>query len=406
MRILDRYIIRLFLLNLLILFVVVIGLIVLLDLIINFDEFVQAAQRMEGDGWGRVAGTARVIVDFYTPLVFLFYVYLAGLLPLGAAAFTLATLIRNRELTAMLAGGVSMYRIAMPILVLGFGVNLLMVADQELVLPELARKVGRSHSDLKEGGARAIELRFAPDGKGALFTARAFDPQSGVMKDLTILRRRPTGDGTYGRAVERITADRATWNEANGGWVLENGVAVRREIQRDTDSTAERGSAAPAFASVRSDPQTNSGAGSGALDAREHYAIDFFPSDLDPTTIMLREKSRYRQLLSLRQLGEMIEKPEIVNAGELHRIRHTRFSMVVVNMLILAMGLPYFLRRAPGNLMVPSVKAAALGVGAWGGGFILVQVPAGDLLPPAAVAWLPVAIYLPIAFYLMDSVET
>src|ERR1043165_8386447 len=102
MSILDRYISRQFLFNFVTLFVVIGGLYVLLDLIVNFDEFVKAAQRTESQGVIERAGeTAYKIWDFYWPSMFQLYNYMAGLLPVGAAGFTLAGLVRNRELVAM-----------------------------------------------------------------------------------------------------------------------------------------------------------------------------------------------------------------------------------------------------------------------------------------------------------------
>jgi lipopolysaccharide export LptBFGC system permease protein LptF len=120
---------------------------------------------------------------------------------------------------------------------------------------------------------------------------------------------------------------------------------------------------------------------------------------------MLNKRASFRSLLSLRQLSELIHNSGAIDIAEMQRIRHSRFSMVVVNMLILIMGVPYFLLRAPSNMLAQSVKAAITCVGAWAGGFVMMQIAPGSL-PPALVAWLPVVFYLPMAVYMMDTVET
>lgn len=387
MKTLDRYIIRQFLTNFAILFMVVVGLIVLLDLIINFDEFVQAGQKLEGGWMTRAVGVARIAAGFYGPMLFLFYDYLVGLLPLGAAAFTLAGLIRHRELLAMLAGGVSMHRIAMPILALGFAANVLMLVNQEVILPHFADELNRSHSDLKElETGHQIELRFVPDGNGALFTAAGFDEQTHEIHDLTILQRKPMQSGQYGRAERRITAEQAEWDADRGGWRLTDGLAVDRRMARGDDDPAAR--------------------------ARSPEPVRFVKSDLDPTTLLFREQSRYSQLLSFRQLGRLMGKPEIVDLARLQRIRHSRLSMFVINLTILAMGLPFFMLRVPQNLLIPAVKAAALCIGAWGSAFVAFQIaPGASAMLPAGwgaivIAWAPVVLYVPLAVYLMESVET
>jgi len=375
---LDRYILKLFITNLVILFVVMVGLIVLLDLISNFDEFVQAAQRTEGGSLTRAWTTIKVAADFYGPMVFLFYVYMVGLLPVGAAGFTMATLIRNRELIAIMAGGISLHRVAMPILIVGFGANMLMIANQEFVLPSLAQKLGRSRSDIKVGEIRKTPIQMMRDGSGALFTAAAFDLSDQELQQPRILIRERLEGGGFGRAVERISATQAFWDEQAGGWQLVDGYAIQRTSQGQTRAS---------------------------LTARPKREIAFLESDLDPVSIMLNRRSSFRNLLSLTQLSQLIESSGAVDIGELQRIRHSRFSLVVINMLILIMGVPLFLMRAPGNMLTQSVKAAVLCVGAWASGFIMLQIAPGSL-PPALVAWMPVVFYLPMAVYMMDTVET
>lgn len=409
MKILDGYIIRLFLLNLLILFVVITGLILLINLIVNFDTFVNAAAQEGGSGPYRVGRVIVLAADFYGPQIFLYYNYMVGVLPVGAAAFTFTQLVRNHELTAMLAGGISMQRLAMPVLALGFATNVLMVLNQELVLPNLAEKLQRRHADIRHGGIRDLAVHFMPDSYGSLYTADGFEVSTQTLRDVTILVREPvdeTGE-RFGWASRRITAERAEWDEERDGWRLINGIAVLRE-----PSGTAAGSAGSAAIQAVADDRRLKGADGGAdgelggdLQVRRRQAVDFIASDLDPVSIVQRERQRFRQLLSTQQLNELMERSAILDPAELQRVKHSRLSLVVVNMLILAMGLPFFMLRSPGNMLMQTVKAAPLCIGAWGAGFMLMQIQPGGL-PPIAVAWLPVALYAPMAVYLMDSIET
>lgn len=378
MKTLDRYILRLFLTNLVILFAVAVGLIVLLDLITNFDEFVQAAQRLGGSGIGRAWSLVVIAFDFYGPMVFLLYVYMVGLLPIGAAGFTFATLIRNRELVAMMAGGVSLHRVAMPVLVIGFVANVAMIADQEFILPAMASKLGRSRAEIKVGEIRSTPIRMMRDGNGALFTAASFDPKNQMMTNVAVLIREDLGSGRFGRATERISATQALWDAERHGWQFVDGYAIQRNVDADAATS---------------------------LTARPRREVEFLASDLSPIAIMLNKRAAFRSLLSLRQLSQLIRNSGAIDIAEMQRIRHSRFSMVVVNMLILIMGTPFFLLRAPSNMLAQSVKAAVTCVGAWAGGFVMMQIAPGSM-PPALVAWMPVVFYLPMAVYMMDTVET
>lgn len=378
MNILYRYIARQFLFNMFMLFVVVCSLYVLLDLILNFDEFAKLGESAEGAGLSHLFGKMGA---YYWPRVFMLYGYMVGLLPVGAAGFTLAAMVRNRELVAVLAGGLSMYRVAAPILMFTFLANVVMVANQELVLPALAYRLTEGHTQLRRDGAKLKSLTFLRDGQGALFSCKSYDFESQTMNGVTILQRAHVGNGLYDRAVVRISATQALWDEQRGGWELIGGKAIR--------SYTEPVARAETFQTQRTDDE------------------DFIHSDLSPDTIMLREKERFRQMLSTWQVTQLIEQPGAVSTQlpDLLRLRHSRFSMVVVNMLIVMMGLPYFLLRSPEPLLLPAIRAAMLCVPAWAGGFVMHQISV-ETLPPAAIAWLPVAIYLPIAFYKMDTVET
>jgi lipopolysaccharide export system permease protein len=372
---LDRYIIRQFIVNFVILFVVMVGLVIMVELIANFDEFVQAAQRQQEQVGltQQIGNILYLMADFYGPMIFLYYDYFVGVLPVAAAAFTLAALSRNRELTAMLAGGISLHRVAMPILAMGLAANILAVANQEFALPHFAQKLSRARSDIKLGHIRAAVIRFVPDAEGSLFSAAAFEVEAQSLRELTVLKRQKVGEGVYGRTTERITAHSAHWDDEAAGWRLTGGKSQSRE-------SAE----------------------AGVQDLPEGYVLK---TDLSPITLLLREKARVRQLLNMHQLNELIANSQTVNIAELMRIKQTRFSLPLINLLILAMGTSFFLLRVPGNLLVQTVKAAPLVIGAWAGGYVMLQTPP-TYLPPAAIAWLPIAIYLPQAYWLWDTIET
>ena len=387
MKVIDRYIIRQFLVNYLVLFAALMLLIITLDLIVNIDEFTQVTDRLAEDAsaWAQFTEVVWAILDFYGPQVFLFYVYAAGVLPIAAAGFTFAALMRHRELTAMLAGGISLYRVAVPVLLVGCAMSALVLVDQELIIPALRDKLTRTHKHVKAGDIWPFAVEFVPDmidadGDGVyehnlLFYSKKYDNKTQTMERPTILRR-----DRHGRAVEKITAAQAEWDDTRKGWELIDGYSVQQSATDAAGATNVR----------QIDPEP----------------IEFLPSGLDPTTLMLHRNSRMRQLLSLSELTDLMKRGgKIVPTAELERLRHGRFSMMVINVLILAMGLPFFLVRVPVNLLAASVRAAPLCLGAWAGSFIMMQMGTGSI-PPALGAWLPTVMYLPVALFMLDRIKT
>ena len=375
MKTLDRYIIRMFLVNFSILFIVIMGLITLLDLIINVDEFVQAGETVSDSPMGRFFATLSMIVDFYGPMVFLFYVYIGGLLPIAAAGFTLSQMVRNRELIAILASGISMRRVALPIMIAGLITNIVLFIDQEVVIPSVVLKLQRGQSDMKDGGGATFRFHFVPDKNGALFSAAEFDPNNQEMHKVTILPRDETK-----RAFERITASTAIWNPEKGGWELVDGEKVRRVV----DTTAI-------------DPEDRRG--------QKKVKVAFFETDLNPTVLLSRHNSRILQMLSIRELRDLAANSSLVDENRVEQIVHSRFSLIAMNMLILMMGLPFYLVRAPTNMLMQTIKSVPLCVGAWAGGLVMLQMePVG--MTYAMIAWMPVCVYLPVALGVIAFMKT
>jgi lipopolysaccharide export LptBFGC system permease protein LptF len=131
---------------------------------------------------------------------------------------------------------------------------------------------------------------------------------------------------------------------------------------------------------------------------------------LSPTVLLARRDALYASLLSIRTLERLDDSGAVDDSqrARIRRIISSRFSLMVLNVLILVMSLPFFLKRLPGDMLVSALRAAAVCLGAWGGGLLMLQLP-GGLLPlggPAVVAWLPVVIYLPIAAWQLQSIES
>jgi lipopolysaccharide export LptBFGC system permease protein LptF len=233
--IIDRHIIARFFTNFVILFVLLFVFAVAIDLILNLDKFVDAARTLAGADASALRIAIRlvgVIVNFEGPRIFQFFAYLNGLTAVGAMGFTLSQMIRHRELVAVMASGVSLYRLAMPFIIGVFTLSVLQLLNQELVLPRVAPMLLRDHGRIGEAGLETFEVAFTPDGAGNLLQAPLFDPATATLTSPTFLER----DGA-GRTLRRVTAARAQWSDADGGWRLSDGLAVRlRPMWSENDS--------------------------------------------------------------------------------------------------------------------------------------------------------------------------
>ncbi len=363
--VLDRYLLRSLLTNYVIGIGVMLSLYVVLDLFVNMDEFTE-----RGESVLTVAGH---IADYYLPNLALYFAQLGGIITLFACGAVLARMRKLNEVTAMLASGVSLYRIARPILLFAIAATGLLVLDTELIIPAVAHKLTRKHDEV--GGKRAYEVLFLKDGDGALLSAGRFFPESGDLQSLLVMERDEAG------AVQRIIeADRATWQPPidplpMGTWRLERGRSLTRVAQ----------------------------AGLGPRESKIEEYPSTYKSNLGPKEIELRQAEGWVGFLSLAQLKELQSEPEADSAAIL-RTRHARVVSLIVSLLLVMLGLPFFLDRSPANIVADATKCVLVCGLCYVGTFVAQSIRIDSL--SAFTAWIPVFVFGTLAMALLDRVRT
>ena len=396
MRTLDAYLVRLFLLNFVVLLAVLMTLFVLVDFIVDIDEFLQAGAAWSRDGYAggsRVLATLAAVGGYYGPQTLLIYVFLSGPIVVGAMGFTFTQLSRQRELLAMLAGGVSLHRVGLPVVTAGAILAAATLPLQEFVLPELAPRLLRAKADLKRSEQRRTPVVFVPDGSGNLWSAADFSAQATPpeLTDLRVLERRPDG------GLERLVlAERALWREdpraaavgaaVTGEWELVQGDGLR-------PPTVAAGVAPDELVAER------------AMSKME--PVPSLPTQLSPEVLVAQQAALLPSVLSLRRLQALAANEALTprQRAVFTRTVWGRFSLLILNVLLLVIALPFFLRRVPGDAMALSVQACGVVLGAWGGGILMLQASPASL-PPVVSAWIPVAIYLPVAAWAATRIRT
>ncbi|HEY7089414.1 MAG TPA: LptF/LptG family permease, partial [Tepidisphaeraceae bacterium] len=175
MKILDWYVLRSFLLNWLISFMVLIGMYIVLDMVFNFDELVEPRGGLQLSTLDIIAG----ITSYYFYQSFLIFVHLSGIIAVVAVGFTLIRLSRFNELSAILAAGVDLRRVAMPIIVAAVALQCLLMVDQELIIPHIVHKLTRSHDQIyRDTGGKQFPVQSMQDDRNALLFAGRYSPAS------------------------------------------------------------------------------------------------------------------------------------------------------------------------------------------------------------------------------------
>lgn len=372
MSLIDRYIFGRFIANFVILFTLLFVFVIAIDVITNLDKFVEAARAIAGPNGGALRFTFALLAltaNFQGPRLFQFYAYLHGLVAIGAMGFTLAQMHRYRELVAVMASGVSLWRVAWPFFIAVFFLTMLQLLNQELVLPKVAPLLLRGYGDIGERGANDFEVRFTPYGKSNLLQAPHFDPQTQTLTSPTLLER-----DDRGRTIRRIWASKAVWSEPGNQWLLVDGKAVR--------------------------PQP---VGKGETGVVLPEKIETYPGDFTPRMLLAHRYNQFAAMLSLGQIKQMLQTEDAGEQDASHRNRllrykYSRFSSILVNILVLVLTLPSFLLREPANLLRQSILCASLAIPATMGSAIgmMVELPG---IPPALGVFLPVIALIPFSCF-------
>ena len=372
MNTLDRYIARQYIFNVAALFVLLAAFVVGVDVTINLGRFTRVGEQLllaqghtDPGAFTRAGTTAYLIADLWWPRLLQLFGFLNGIVLVGAMGFTCSQLVRNRELIAVMASGLSLQRVARSIVLVAIAFTTLQAINQELLLPKIAPLLSRTHREAGQQTIGTVRLDQTRDGQDRLWYARVFDPADETLEGLRVIVR----DSSQ-RAVETIVADGASWD--GQAWVLTNGSVTPRGV--------------------------------GGVPV----AIDRVETSLDPTSLRMASSRGYRNALSFRQVGAMLSRPELLDRDErerLVRIQWGRVSMILSNLLTLVIALPFFLTREPKNMMVQALKCAPASIAALCGS-VLGASAAVPGVPPGLAVFIPVMLLLPIAVVTTTSFRT
>ena len=196
MSLLERYIARQFLTNVVLLFVILFSFIVVIDVSLNIDQFLDMAKRLGAQASEQDPSTIRqsvlsilLIADLWWPKLLQLYNFLLGMVMVGAMGFTFAQMSKNRELIALMAAGIGLHRVMKPVLVVAIGLTALQLVNQELIIPRIAPLLVRDHEDAGNHKLSVDTVPLTADGSGRLFRAAAFDANTNTLEGLYILER-------------------------------------------------------------------------------------------------------------------------------------------------------------------------------------------------------------------------
>ena len=290
---------------------------------------------------------------------------------LVAVLGTIGALTRTSELTVMRACGVSLYRTALPLILLAFVGSGLLFALEERVLAHSSRKAEALEDVIRGRPPRTFDVRnrnWQANKHGAIYYYENFDSRSETLNGLSIfeLKRPPY------RMVGHTSATRAV--HRNGTWTAENGWMQRfpATAQSSRESFSTRPIALPPISDFRDIQQTES------------------------------------RLANVVELWDYIQRMSAsgVNLAEQRVNLHRKIAFPLVTLVMTLLAIPFGVTTGKKGAMYGIGLAIVLAFGYFFLTAFFLAVGTTAVLPAPLAAWAPNILFLAGAVYLMLTVRT
>jgi len=292
-----------------------------------------------------------------------------GFATLFSTLFCLGLLSRTQEITAIRSSGVSVQRIALPLIVISMCLSGLTFFWNETLVPIFSRNAQqiyrteiRQKLQLSLYGTRNIWIR----GDGSFINIDNFDPRKNTLKGVTVFSL--NRDFSLRSLIEIPTA---RWDA--GKWQSEG--AVEWELQQDGKLSRSD--------SVASIPITET------------------PNDLK---LLAHDADEYSYFDLQKQIGDMKTKGIDTTAIEVDL--QTKLALPLVSILMVLLATPFAIKRQLSNSISLSFGITmVIAFGYWVLTAFCISLGRSGALPAVAAAWVPNLIFTMIGLYLFTAEE-
>lgn len=316
----------------------------------------------------------RVVASYFLHLLPMMLYQLLPLAALVATLITLGLLAKNNEITAFKASGVSLFRLALPLILAGTLLSAGMFLLDDSLLPYANQRQDALHNEIK---GRPAQTYLQPTHQWILgehdkiYNYQLFDPDANLFGGLNIFELDPA---TF-QVRRRIYAQRTYWEPNLNAWVLENGWV------RDFS-----GSSVTSFKTFR---------------------VNSFSELSEQPSYFKREVFQYDQMnwWQLRNYIWTLQKTGFETA-RLSVEWHKKFAFPLITTVIIFLAIPFALLVGTRGAVGGIALAVGIGIVYWSVAALFEALGAVGQLPPFLAAWAPDAIFAFAGLYFFLKMPT
>lgn len=310
-----------------------------------------------------------LVADYFFFLQPQLLVLLIPISVLIATLITFGSLEKFNQIVAFKSCGVSVYRIAMPILILGLLISGFIFVIQEYVLPYANVRQDRLHNIIKGRPAQVSQPGrhwiFGQDDR--LYNYNLFSSERNSFVELAVYRL----DLKRATLIEADFAQRGDWRRDAQNWVLKGGWV--RDFEADLFTTFS----------------------SQTFDFPERP--EFFDEEVrDSSKMTFTELEQYIQDLQVGGFEVDYLKTEL----------YKKLSFPLVSIIMTLIGVPFSLTMGRKGTLYGIGVGVILGIAYWGAFGIFDVLGSNGLLAPVLAAWGPNIVFGAGATFLLSLVRT
>jgi LPS export ABC transporter permease LptF/LPS export ABC transporter permease LptG len=315
-----------------------------------------------------------IVVDYFRYLApYLFY-QLAPLGALVAVLVALGIMSKSNEIVAIKASGISLYRLATPLLLAGLGLTVTMVVLDDTYLPYANQRQDALRNQIKGKPPQTYTQpqRWIFGENNKIYNYDLFDPNQNLFGGLTVLEIEPSNF----QLRRRIFASRARWSQSQKVWILEGGW-----VRDFSDGTIVRYEQLPPVTSL--------------------------PELIEPPSYFNREVRQAFQL-SWRELSAYIDGLHRAgfDVSNLTVQWHRKLAFPIMAPVIMLLAIPFAFLVGTRGALGGVALGVAIGIVYWSLAELLQAMGGVGQLPPLLAAWSPDIIFFFFGLYFFFKMPT
>lgn len=307
---------------------------------------------------------------YYCPTIIIQVMPMAILL---STIYVLSNLNKHNEIIAMKSSGIGLWRILVPILLIGAIISASMYIVNDKVIPKASKIASVIRRDelekekRKDKQQKIIENVAIYGAGNRIIFARSYDTQKALLSDVIIHQHDKSEN-----LISKTTAQSGTWTRR--GWKFSK--VIMYHIDNSGKILAE-----PMFFEEKIIP------------LREK-PVDFANKEWRSDFMSYRELSKY--INNFKGVGIKLTRSLLVDL-------HYKISFTFINMIIILIGAPFALITTRGGVLIGIGMSIAIGLLYYAIIAVALAFGKGGIMPPVVAAWFGNVVFAALGIYLVNK---